>query len=137
VRVPTRSEFAEVADRAAAARNAAANEKWQEMKAGHPPEHYKYGWLGVSGGARVYLSVDGRTTIGRFLRSLIADPLPGVAVWHQPSYGYGIAVGSGQCVWEHEAPLDQAPAEAGANAALAVFREALRVDGWVYTYERE
>jgi hypothetical protein len=137
LRVPTREEFAAIAERAATGSCEAAASKWTEMIAGLPPEAYKYGWLRVSGGAIVYLHVDGRTGFGRFLRSLMDDPLPNLRIHYCPDSGYEISLSCTKCKWPHAACLELAPAEAGARAALAVLEEALGVEGWIHTYDRE
>lgn len=74
MRAPTREEFADTAERAAIAQNAAATSKWREMIAGVPPEYHKYGWLDLGllaqEPAGYRLTATGSWLLGTLLREL-------------------------------------------------------------------
>jgi len=75
VKVPSREEFYEIIEEARKARQAAAKEAFEQLPA--PVRNFP-DMFRACGGARLVLSVDGRSAMGRFLATLTDDPLPNV-----------------------------------------------------------
>jgi hypothetical protein len=125
--VPTREEFAAIAERARLAGREAALKRYEALSSESNPQNFY-------GGAYLHLSVDGRSNLGKFLGSLAKNPLPHVRVFFYRRYGYNIWIEYydyndvkewSSCLWL---------AESAARAARQVFEEALGIKIFIRTY---
>lgn len=74
------------------------------------------------------LKVDGRSRMGKFIRSLIDDPLPSVCISQGTHGGYVLGI-------LNMAPFqEQSVCEAADRAALEVIKNSLDVEGYVIGY---
>ena len=125
MKIPTREAFAEAINQARSEGRKAADKRYQELWKGARPGTQL---VEEVGGAHLILTVDGRTSAGRFLRTLIANPIKGLTVSHQRGWGYHLIV-SDICPYQ-EVSVN----EAAKKAALAVIQSVFPVEGQVVRY---
>ncbi|OGU59815.1 MAG: hypothetical protein A2V66_12185 [Ignavibacteria bacterium RBG_13_36_8] len=124
MKIPTREEFQSIIAEAEKARAKAAKEAYDKL----PPFVQQFpDMAGACGGARLILSVDGRSEMGKFFKSLIEDPIPNLQVW-KTRIGFQLFVGQ-PLGYQHEYVCNEAE-----QAALRVIESKLKVEGYVDSY---
>jgi hypothetical protein len=116
--IPTREEFYEIVNRAKDAGQTAAKKKYEDLMSKTEPGKYN-----SCGDASLVLTVDGRTKMGKFIRSLINNPLPNLCVYDDRYNGYILDI-VGMAPYQ-----EMQVCEAAERAALEVFKESLGVRG--------
>jgi hypothetical protein len=125
MKIPTREEFASAIRRARSAGREAADRRHRELWRHAPPGTQL---VEEVGGAHLILAADGRTAAGKFLRSLMTEPIEGLSVSHRRGWGYHLYIRD-ICPYQ-EISVN----EAAKKAAVSVIREVLPVEAHVVTY---
>jgi hypothetical protein len=123
---PTINELDDIFEEARNAGTDAARSECKARLGDENPPSDRY--LLPCGGALIYLDVSGRNRLGRFLLNN-ARGLKRVSI-DRDHRGRGLVVS----IYDMHGRQERVVDEAAANAALAVLRSRLRVDGWVESY---
>ena len=124
MKIPTREEFHSIIVEAEKARIKVAEETYEKL----PPLVKNFPDMArACGGARLILLIDGRTAMGRFINSLMKDPLPNVSVV-KTREGFELYIGK---PIGYQQEVVNVAAE---KAALKVIEERLEIKGVVASY---
>lgn len=123
--IPTRVQFQKIINIAENSAELAGKIKFNELKKLAPPGYM----LDECGGAYLILSVDSRTKMGKFFKSLIEDPLPNVEVSKAIYYG-GFSLRLLRVSSYRERRVEIAKKK----AALKVIMDSLDIRGHVFDY---
>jgi hypothetical protein len=124
MKIPTREEFQSVIAEAEIARTKAAKEAYDKL----PPFVQQFPDMArACGGARLILPVDGRSAMGKFLKSLMENPIPNLQVWRARK-GFQLLIGN-PLGYQHEYVCKEAE-----EAALRVIESKLGIEGYVESY---